>query len=111
MFVPGDGSGCVVLRDEDVPPQWRERAVRVALVVLLPEETSQLLGGTPVAPQLDADELRLARLVRDGHSATAIARALGVTTRTAYRRLQTLRERFGASTTADLRMRLARHPV
>lgn len=109
MSVSEQRAGCVLLHTADVPEQWRMRAIPVSLVTLLPDEAAQLLAGEPVTPALEGDELAFARLVAKGETAAGIGRALGITTRTVYRRLARLRDRFGVATTPELLNRLGRH--
>jgi len=90
-----------------VPPEvaseeWRARGVPLLLVPLEPAEA------VSAAPPLEPAEEALARLVARGQSPRIIARELSVPLRTVYRRLANLRERFGASSTAELGTELAR---
>lgn len=89
-----------------VPDRWRERAVPVCLVPLLPEEAASILEGS--LPELSEDEEQLARLVAAGASVTEMAGHLYVSNRSVQRRLARLRRRLGVETTAQLAALLAR---
>lgn len=100
--------GWLFVRSSAVPERWRDRAVDVALLPLLPGEVGTLLAGREVRPLLDREDERLLRLVAEGRSAAAIARDLGLHPRTVQRRLARLRRRLGVRTTRELSALLAR---
>lgn len=97
----------MIVEPADVPHRWEERAVPVLVVPLLPEEATTILrrGQTP---DVDPAEERLARLVAQGRTVDAIARALGITSRSVHRRLVGLRQRLRVGSTAELAAELAR---
>lgn len=101
-------SGWLFLRQGAVPERWRDRAVPVELVPLVPEETEQLLRGVEVDSRLEPDEERLAAFLAEGKSASEIARRLGITPRSVQRQLAKLRKRFGVSSTSELTALLGR---
>jgi DNA-binding NarL/FixJ family response regulator len=80
----------------------------MALVPLTAEEAHQLLSEMPVEPTITADDLDLIRLVAKGHTATEIARALNLSTRTVYRYVARLRTDFSVSSMEALATELAR---
>jgi DNA-binding CsgD family transcriptional regulator len=97
------------MTEEDVPARWRDRALRLSLVPLLPEEADGVLrdGWTDAIATPEDEEV--ARLAARGASATEIARELHMTPRSVYRRLARLRDRLGARTSTELVARLAEH--
>lgn len=97
----------MIVEPADVPPRWEERAVPVLVVPLLPEEATAILQQGQLRA-VDPAEERLARLVAQGMTVDAIARALGITSRSVQRRLANLRERLGVGSTAELAVELAR---
>lgn len=90
-----------------LPQRWQGRAVEMRLVALLPEETTQVLSGGPATPVLEEQEVRLARLVAEGLTNTAIARRLDVDPRTVQRRITALCERLDVASKAELAVLLA----
>jgi len=102
-----DGQGWVLLPQEAVPERWRSRMVPLALVPLLPEEVSSVLGGEALVPSLDGTDQRIAALAAAGRSLTAIALEVGLSARSVQSRLARLRRRVGVQTTAELRATLA----
>ena len=80
----------------------------MVLVPLTPAEVSELLSDPPVEQGIAAADLPLIRLVARGQTAPEIARALGVSPRTVYRRVTRMREAFGISTMEELATELAR---
>ncbi len=80
----------------------------LALVPLMAAEADEMLAGRLIVPELSREDEGLARLAAQGLSAEEIAKRLHMTPRSVYRRLARLRERFGASTSAELAARLAR---
>ncbi|MCA1708080.1 MAG: helix-turn-helix transcriptional regulator [Actinobacteria bacterium] len=91
-----------------VPERWRERAVEVLLVPLLPEEVEQVFDGVRAVPQISSEDERLAELVAQGISVPEIAAELDLAPRTVERRLARLREKLGVTTTAELGAFLSR---
>ena len=91
-----------------VPERWRDRAVPLYLVPLLPQEAEQIVAGSTLLPDVHLDEEPLLRLVARGRKTVSIARELDVPLRTIERRLARLRERFNVSSTADLTILLSR---
>lgn len=90
------------VRPESVPKKWESRAEPAMFIPLLAEEAAAILEGGITGPTLgDSDEL-LARLVAQGQTLDAVARQLGVSRRTAQRRLADLRARLGVSNSFDL---------
>lgn len=99
--------GWLILRG-GVPARWRDRAVPLHLVPLLPQETAQMLAGVSVVPPVSAEDEPLLHAVARGVKASTMARELGVGLRTVERRLARLRRRFEVPSTADLTTLLAR---
>jgi DNA-binding CsgD family transcriptional regulator len=100
--------GWLFLSPNLVPDDWRDRSIEMALVPLLAEEAERVLGGHPASPEMSAGESELVKLVAAGASAPEIARSLGISVRSAERRLAELRDRFGAGSSAELVAYLAR---
>lgn len=102
--------GWLFVRGPELPDLWRERAVPVFLVPLLPDESNQILTGGRidggVAPPA-ANENFLS-LVARGSTIRQMADELGVSTRTVQQRLQELRSRLGVASKAELAALLAR---
>lgn len=92
------------VRPDAVPAQWHDRAEPMALIPLVPEEVRHVLG---TAPDVEPGDVRLVRLAARGRTAAAIARDLGVSSRTVERRLAALRQEFGVGSTAELAVALA----
>lgn len=101
-------TGWLFLPPDAVPRRWRDRAVDVSLVPLLPDEADRLLAGERLLPSVDHEDERLLMLVARGLSAPSIATELGTAVRTVERRLSRLRESFGVKTTGELAALLAR---
>ena len=78
------------------------------LVPLTPAEAAQVLSQTPAEQAVAASDLPLVRLVAKGHSATQIARSLGVSPRTVHRHVARLCDDFGVATIQELATELAR---
>lgn len=91
--------GWAVLPPSVVPESVQRRAVAVLLVPLLPEEAKELFGPAREVGGLDRQILQL---IAEGASAEAIGRTLGIQPRRVYRRLASLRDRFGVGTTREL---------
>lgn len=101
----------MLLPPGEVPEDWRDRALEVTLVPLLPEEMGAVLRGRPAYPALEERDEQIARLLTQGASLTEIARAVGLSARGAQHRIARLRERFGARSRAELVAYLARHGI
>ena len=99
----------ILIPDKSLPERWADRAVSLALVRLLPEESERLLATGETGPSLHPEEEQLARLAARGMGAEDIARTLHMTPRSVYRRLARLRKRFGATSRAELAAVLAKH--
>ena len=96
----------VVAPGTDLPAEWLERAIHVLLVALAPPEVAALVERkTRLSAGADPAFLQL---VARGLSAIAIARRLGTTDRSVYRRMAALRDEFGVATNAELTAELAR---
>lgn len=104
----GEVPGWVILNPSAVPDAWQSRAIPMVLVPLTPGEGVQLLSEAPVEQDIRAADLPLVHLVARGHSAPEIARVLGVSPRTVYRRVTRMREEFAVSTMEELATELAR---
>ena len=108
----GDGrravEGWLFIDPEALPDRWRDRAVTVSLVPLLPGEMSELVDdeGDGFIPQ--PGDIELIKLVAQGMSAHEMARRLGIATRSVHRRLARLRDRMGVQTTPQLAAEFAR---
>lgn len=89
-----------------LPDRWRDRAVPLFLVPLLPGESTDLLEGQNLDRLSLDDEIAL-RLLATGADAQRIAKELHVTVRTVYRKLARLRGTFGVETTTELAAALA----
>ncbi len=90
---------------EQVPNAWRDRAVTVAMLPLLPEEAERVLDAlAPAAPE----EPDFLALLAEGASPNAIGRALNLSVRSVHRRASRLKERIGVSSSAELAAELAR---
>ena len=101
--LPSDFSGAWLVMDPStVPGRWRDRARTAAVVHLLPAEASALLAGDPVVPALAADEEALAHALVAGRPLRVLSRDLGLSPRTVQYRIARLRDRMGATSTADL---------
>jgi DNA-binding CsgD family transcriptional regulator len=98
VLVPGDA----------LPERWAHRALPLALIRLLPEESEQLLAEGVASPALSVEEEELARLVASGMGAPDIARRLHMTPRSVYRRLARMRKRFDARNSTELAAILAK---
>jgi DNA-binding CsgD family transcriptional regulator len=104
----GEVPGWVILSPGAVPDAWLSRTIPMVLVPLTPAEARQLLSDAPVEQGIAAADLPLVRLVARGHSATEIARALGVSPRTVHRHVARLSDEFGVATIQELATELAR---
>ena len=101
--------GWLFIADEAVPDKWRDRAVGMSLVPLLPGEMAEFVGdqaGDGFIP--DEHDVALYKLVARGLSANDIARELGIASRSVHRRLARLRERLQVETTSQLAAEFAR---
>lgn len=101
--------GWLFIRGDAVPEKWRDRAISVSLVPLMPGELDDLAppnGSNGFAP--DPGDVELYMLIARGLPAPEIARELGIATRSVHRRLARLRERLDVQTTAQLAAAFAR---
>ena len=98
----------VLVPEDALPERWVQRALPLALVRLLPEESEQLLDRGMASPAMSIEEEDLARLVASGMGAPDIARRLHMTPRSVYRRLARMRKRFGARNSTELAAMLAK---
>lgn len=98
--------GWVFFHPDALPERWNGRASPVFFVPLLPDEVPFLFGGNGGGSD-DSDDALL-RLAARGVSASAIADELGISPRSAQRRLSRLRERCGVESKAELVAYLAR---
>lgn len=105
---PGAFPAWIVLDPAAVPDAFKDRARNVALVALLPSEASTLVGSGALASIIDPDEAKLLKLVAAGHSGSYIARRLGISDRSVFRRLARWRDRFGVDSTAELAAELSK---
>lgn len=104
-----DPQTCWLLVDpEAVPPTLQSVAVPMAMVPLLSTQARRLLEHEQGWRSLEAEDRSLAAALTAGRPLTAIAREMGVTTRTVERRLADLRDRFNAGSTAELIAELSR---
>lgn len=100
--------GWILVAPGALPERWRDRALPMFLVPLLPEEARTVLAGDGATSQLHGEDLSLARLVARGVPVDDCARQLHLTSRTVYRRLARLRRLVGVTTTSELVAELAR---
>ena len=113
---PGDGreershlEGWLFVRGGAVPEKWRDRAIAVSFVPLMPGELEDLVA--PEDSQAfvpEQDDVVLYKLIARGLPAPTIATELGIATRSVHRRLARLRDRLGVETTAQLAAEFAR---
>lgn len=100
--------GWLFLPADAVPTRWRERAVELALIPLLPEELGEILARREPLPQLTVQEEKIAKLVAQSAPVKTIAKELGISRRSAERLLASLRDQFGVRSTAELAVFLAK---
>lgn len=93
---------------ERVPEEWRTRAIDGVVVALLPGEVEAVLDSGIPSSQLSTEDVEMAHMVAAGLSARKIARGLGISLRSAERRIARLREICGVATTGELIALLAR---
>jgi DNA-binding NarL/FixJ family response regulator len=105
---PGGRGGWLLVPEGAVPDRWRDRAVPMMFVPLLPQEADQVLESGSARPELDAEDEALLRLLAKGSTVEDTARKMGLHIRTVERRLAALRRRLGVATTAELVRMLAR---
>ena len=109
MSPPNDGPrGWLFLEADSVPERWRDRAVSVAMVPLLPGEAAQVLAGESAEPEVDETDHLIVALAAEGITIDGIARRIGMSPRGVQLRLARLRDRLRAGSTAELRVLLAR---
>lgn len=103
-------AGWVFLRTsaDELPDRWRQRAVTVSLLPLSPDEIVAFLEESRLLPTLDPRDAEIGALLAAGLPPSAIARHVGLSTRTVHRRLAALRERFQTGSTAELALLLAK---
>lgn len=105
---PGVATAWVLLDPATVPAALQDRARTVALVALLPSEASALLGADALGSFIAPEDSQLLTLVAAGHSGSYIARRLGISDRSVFRRLAVWRDRFGVGSTAELAAELSK---
>lgn len=88
-----------------VPEGWKERALSVALLPMLPGEASRVLE--TLVP-LGHEDPTFLSLVARGASPRSIARELGLSIRSVHRRTARLKELLGVESSAQLSASLAR---
>lgn len=103
-----EGRAWLLIPPAAVPARWRNRAVDMSLIGLLPEETVQILAGDLAEPAIEGRDVELAHLLARGLTIEAIAREMAMSVRGVQRRLTRLRERIGVASTGELRGVLAR---
>ena len=91
----------VLVSPDRLPERWKSRARVLYWVSLLPGEDI-LDGQSSPEHRFDNEEGELARLVAEGLSNYAIARALGTSPRTVGRRLLRLQGKLGVNTKGEL---------
>lgn len=94
--------GWLFLAKDAVPERWRQRAVGVFLVPLLPHEARAVLEDEEPAPVVSPQDEELLRLAARGLTVDAIASHLHLSARSVQRRLSRLREQFGVTSKHDL---------
>lgn len=99
----------VLMSEAEVPERWKDRAVRLSLVPLLPAEADGVLRSGWTNQLASPDDVAVARLAARGRSAREIAAELHMTPRSVYRRLARLRDHVGAKTSTELVARLVEH--
>jgi hypothetical protein len=99
--------GWLILDPEHVPEAWRDRAMHMAWVPLLPSEADEILAEGTARP-VDMDDPEFLRLVARGDAAGIIARRLSISTRSVHRRLARLRDSLGVASSAELAAELSR---
>lgn len=103
-----EAPGWILVTPSELPDRWRDRAVPMFLVPLLPGEARDVLAGEAAGSELHGEDLALARLIARGVPVDDCARQLHLTSRTVYRRLARLRRLVGVDTTTELVAELAR---
>lgn len=105
--VLSSGVGALLVVDSDaVPNRWQARSRAVSLVALSFPEVRQL-GDRESCSLGEADE-HLVKLLLGGDKVSTAATKVGVSTRTAQRRLAKLRRTFGARSTSELLLHFQR---
>ena len=101
-------AGWLLVRPGTLAPHLRSRATAMEVVALTEGEVVALSTAS-LGPSADSEaEVGLLTLVAAGASKAEIERTLSLSARTVDRRLQVLKQRFGASTYAELAAILAR---
>jgi DNA-binding NarL/FixJ family response regulator len=98
----------VVLDGAPVPRMWEERARPATLIPLLPDEAEALLVDDEVRSATTPEQAEFLALVAAGRPASYIARRLGISDRSVFRRLASWRDRFGVESTAELAAELSK---
>lgn len=107
QVAPGsDSVGWLLVSPSAIPDGWQARAIPMALIPLLPQEIDARLNVEADIPP--RDEAKLLKLVAQGLSKRRIAEDLHMSMRTLDRRLQALREKFGAGSLTELAASAAR---
>ncbi|MGH2756090.1 MAG: response regulator transcription factor [Actinomycetota bacterium] len=99
IFVEGD--------KDRMPEAWRQRARNVTVVPLLSEEAEEFMSGHVGRPELDGQELDIARLAARGMTIREISHQLRISQRSVERGIARLRERFGIASKQELATFLA----
>lgn len=104
---PEHADGWLVLTGP-VPERWRERAVSLHLIPLLPVESNRIVAGAVALPGITVEDEPLLRTIARGSKTAAMAKELGIPKRTLERKLERLRRQLKVTSTADLIALLAR---
>lgn len=103
---PAFPNGWLFRDEESVPEQWRERAMHVVLVPLLPDEIDTMLAAG--STDTTSEDERFMRLVAAGRSRRTIASEMHVSLSSVDRKIARLAERFGCRSDLELVAVLAR---
>lgn len=98
----------VMLDRRAVPANLTARVTSLAVLSLLPHEVGRLLDCTAPDDRLTEEERALATALVAGQPLPAIARQMGVSTRSVHRRIAQLRDRLSAQSTEHLAATLVR---
>lgn len=102
-------AGWLLMHPDDVPTQWRDRALPAVLVPLHLQEAIHTTQSVSEESKLSSDELRILELLRGGAPVDRIARNVGFSVRTVHRRLASLRHRFGVGSNTELAVKVSFH--